>query len=167
MKQKIEDGILALLSAAPSGLSAPELRALLARRISQPTLWRYLDALRAGGFVTVEGRARATRYHAAMRTGLAALRSRRLHESVAHRLARDPALRDIARSRLRKLRDVNPHGRLYHDRWEELLDSPLPILLRALTEDSEQADSLRRESPFTVLVEPAQRRSVFETLRAD
>jgi hypothetical protein len=35
-----------------------------------------------------------------------------------------------------------------------------------MTESSEQADTLRKESPLTVLVTPGERRRVFETLRA-
>jgi hypothetical protein len=54
---------------------------------------------------------------------------------------------------------------VYHDRWEDLLDGPLPALLRTMTETSEQADALRKESPLTVLVTPEERRWVFETVR--
>jgi hypothetical protein len=95
----------------------------------------------------------------------AALRSRRLHETVAARLRRDPCLIAAARARLDLLREVNPHGRIYHDRWQDLLDGPLPAVLRMLTEDSEIADAMRKESPFTALVTPADRRHVLESLR--
>jgi hypothetical protein len=135
-------------------------------RVSQPTLWRILDGLRTEGRITVEGRARATRYHASDETGLSVLRSRRLHERAARRLAGDPSLRGVARERLQKLRQVNPHGRVYHDRWQALLDGPLPRLLRAMTEVSEQSDALRQESPFTALVTAEERRRVFESIRA-
>jgi len=47
-----------------------------------------------------------------------------------------------------------------------LLDGPLPALLRTMTEASEQADALRKESPFTVLVTPAERRRIFTDVRA-
>lgn len=158
--------VLRLLAVEPAGLRAPELVHLLRPRISQPTLWRILDGLRSEGGITVEGRGRATRYHSASRTDAAALRSLRLHQCAARRLAGDPALREVVRERLRKLREVNPHGRVYHDRWEALLDGPLPALLRTITESSEQADALRKESPITVLVTPEERRRVFESVRA-
>jgi hypothetical protein len=61
---------------------------------------------------------------------------------------------------------VEGRGRVYHDRWEALLDGPLPALLRTITENSEQAEALRKESPFTVLVTPRERRRVFEGIRA-
>jgi hypothetical protein len=92
--------------------------------------------------------------------------ARRLHEHVARRLVTEPALREVARARLQKLRTVNPHGHAYHDRWEALLDGPLPRLLQILPEDSEQANDLRRESPFTTLVDPAVRNRVYREVRA-
>ena len=166
MQKTLHDSVLQLLMSEPLGLSASRIRQLVRPRISQPTLWRILDRLRTEGRVTVEGRARATRYHACEATGLSALRSRRLHERAARRLAGDPALREVARERLQKLRQVNPHGRVYHDRWQALLDGPLPRLLRAMTEASEQSDAMRQESPLTVLVTAAERRRVFDSLRA-
>jgi len=166
MRPTPREQVLRLLAVEPAGLRAPELAHMLRPRVSQPTLWRILDGLRSEGRVTVEGRGRATRYHSASRTDAAALRSLRLHQCAARRLAGDPELRGAVRERLRKLRDVNPHGRVYHDRWQALLDGPLPALLRTITESSEQADALRKESPFTVLVTPEERRRVFENVRA-
>jgi hypothetical protein len=165
MQNSRKDRVLQLVMSEPLGLSEPRIRDLVRPRISQPTLWRILDGLRTEGRITVEGRARATRYHACEATDLSVLRSRRLHERAARRLAGDPELREVARERLQKLRQVNPHGRVYHDRWQALLDGPLPRLLRAMTEASEQSDAMRQESPFTVLVTEAERRRVFESIR--
>jgi hypothetical protein len=166
MKKSMQDSVLRLLMSEPLGLSAPRIRQLVRPRISQPTLWRILDGLRTAGRITAEGRARATRYHASEAATLSVLRSRRLHERAARRLAGDPALSEVARERLQKLRQVNPHGRVYHDRWQALLDGPLPRLLRAMTEASEQSDAMRQESPFTVLVTAEERRRVFDSMRA-
>jgi len=47
-----------------------------------------------------------------------------------------------------------------------LLDGPVPDLLQALTEESEQADAVRKESPFSILLSEAERRRVFEATRA-
>jgi hypothetical protein len=165
MQKTLQDSVLQLLMSEPLGLSAPRIRQLVRPRISQPTLWRILDGLRTEGRITVEGRARATRYHSRDETGLSVLRSRRLHERAARRLAGNPALREVARDRLEKLRQVNPHGRVYHDRWQALLDGPLPRLLRAMTEASEQSDAMRQESPLTGLVTAEERRRVFESIR--
>ena len=165
MQNSMKDMVLQLLMSEPLGLSEPRIRDLVRPRISQPTLWRILDGLRTEGRITVEGRARATRYHASETTSLSVLRSRRLHERAARRLAGDPALREVARKRLQKLRQVNPQGRVYHDHWQALLDGPLPRLLRAMTEPSEQSDALRQESPLTALVTAAERRRVFDSIR--
>lgn len=166
MQQTPREQVLRHLMVEPGGLRMPELIRRIRPRISQPTLWRVLDGLRAEGRIAVEGRGRATRYHATTRNDVAALRSLRLHQCAARRLASDPDLRRVARERLVKLRQVNPHGRAYHDRWNALIDGPLPALLRTMTEASEQADALRKESPFTVLVTPAERRRIFTDIRA-
>jgi DNA-binding PadR family transcriptional regulator len=164
MPGDLRDGILSVLSAEPDGLRAPELASRLPGRVSQPTLWRALDQLRNAGLVIVEGRARATRYHALVDLDRSALRSLRMHQIVARRIAADPALRSVAIDRLEQLRRVNPHGQPYHERWAALLEGPLPRLLRTLNEVSEQADALRQESPFTVLVPAVERRRVFDSI---
>jgi hypothetical protein len=166
MRPGTPDLVLQLLLTEARGLGEPEIRRRLRPEISQPTLWRVLNGLRAEGRIAVEGRARATRYHAVERTDLPTLRSRRLHQHVAERLARDPALRELARARLERLRHVNPHGRVYHDRWAELLDGPLPALLRTLTEPSAPSDDLRKESPFTTLLDATERDRLFRSVRA-
>ena len=166
VKTALEKRVLDMLLLHGDGLSAPEFLKRLRPRVSQPTLWRTLDSLRAQGVLIREGKARATRYHARKRTDLAVLRSRRMHESVAKRLLRDPALRVLALERLDKLRSANPHGRRYHDRWYELLQGPLVDVLRVMTEPSEVADVLRKESPMSALVLPAERQRIFDSTRA-
>jgi hypothetical protein len=166
MKTVLENKILNLLLLHIEGLSAPQLLAKLRPRISQPTLWRTLDTLRTRGALIREGTARATHYHARARTDLAVLRSRRMHESVAKRLLREPALREQALERLAKLRAANPHGRRYHDRWHEILQGPLVDAVRVMTESSEVADVLRKESPLSAFISPAERRRIFDSTRA-
>ena len=166
MRQISPEDVLKVLLTAPGGLRGPEILRRLAPKISQPTLWRVLKRLRSEGRVIVEGAARATRYHAAERKELPALRSLRMHEIVARRLVSDPRLLAVARDRLQWLRGVNPHGGVYHNRWQELLDGPLDRLLRNMLEPSEEASALRRESPFTTLVPRDQRKRVFESLRS-
>jgi hypothetical protein len=165
VKITLENKVLNLLLLHAEGLSAPQLLVQLRPRISQPTLWRTLDTMRSQGVLIREGKARATHYHARARTDLAVLRSRRIHESVAKRLLREPALRVHALERLAKLRAVNPHGRRYHDRWHELLQGPLVETLRVMTESSEAADALRKESPLSAFVSPAARQRIFNSTR--
>lgn len=161
--RSVEQQVLNLLAAYPKGMASPRLRAQLRPRISQPTLSRLLTALRARGLVMKNGSARATRYYlVGGRIAAAELRSRLLHEQVAEQLVRDPGLKAQALKRLELLRRVNPSGRAYHARWAELLEADLPKLLRTMTEDSERAAALRRESPFTVLYDPKLRRRIFQ-----
>ncbi len=158
----LESQLLALLAASPGGLKSPELGSQLRSHVSQPTLSRALTRLRARGRVVAVGEARARRYHLADgRIGMAEIRSRLLHASVARRLLAEPHLHEAARKRLGKLREVNPAGRVYHDRWAALLAEPMPKLLRVMAEDSAQAAALRRESPFTIFVPPKERTRIF------
>jgi hypothetical protein len=165
MKITVQNRVLSLLLLHGEGLSSPQLLASLRPRVSQPTLWRALDTLRTQGALIREGKARATHYHARARTDLAVLRSRRMHESVAKQLLREPALRVQALERLAKLRAANPHGRRYHDRWHELLQGPLVDVVRVMTEVSEVADVLRKESPLSAFVSPAERQRIFDSTR--
>jgi hypothetical protein len=158
----LRNEIVALLASAPDGLSAPQILAGLGNRISQPTLSRRLTDLRAHGRVVAVGKARATRYfYTGSRVELAAVRSRMLHERIARRVVRDPALLTQVRRRLKQLSKVNPSGRVYHQQWGELLDADLPSLLRTMVAESERSDALRKESPFTVLATPEDRKQVF------
>lgn len=92
------------------------------------------------------------------------LRSRQLHQAVAHKLIRDPGLLEFASARLDKPRAANPSARRYHARWNDLIAGPRTNRLRALTEDSESAADLRKESPFTTLLAPDERKRVLQRL---
>jgi hypothetical protein len=142
-------------------MGSDAIRQALDNVVSQPTLSRRLAALRRQGRVAAVGRARATRYRL---TGSAHtlhdLRSLLYHQRIADRLARDPALRKLARARLQFLRQINPAGLAYHDQWERLLDGPLHTLLREMVAESAAADALRQESPFTPLITEDDRKDV-------
>jgi len=161
-KEGLKQQIIGYLAAAADGLGSTALRDRMRPRISQPTLSRVLTELRSRGLVMATGRGRATRYHlVGGRRSLAELRSRLLHQSVAARLLEDPALLRKAHTRLARLREVNPAGARYHDRWEQLLNDSLPELLRAISDSGPEAALLRKESPLTVLVRPDDRRKIF------
>lgn len=160
---KLEDLVVGHLASAPEGLGSAALCERLG--ISQPSLSRLLKGLKGRGLVQAEGRARNTRYHlVGGRRGLAALRSRRLHELVARKLVGHPELLERVKQRLQSLSQSNPTGNPYHCAWAELIDSSFPGLLRKMSEDSSEADLLRKESPFTVLITPGDRLKVFQML---
>lgn len=167
----LEHDLVALLAAAPRSASRAELESRLPYPVSQPTLARALLRLRERGELVVEGEARARRYrYAGGRMRVAELRSRRLHEAVARRLVREPTLIDVAERRLAALARANPRGHAYHLRWKALISDRTPEgqarLLRVMTEDSEVAATLRRESPFTVLIPKRQREQIFREFAA-
>ena len=156
--------ILSILATRSSGATAAELRSLLRSHPSQPTLSRRLTELRASGEVVVVGRGPATRYQIATGSDLSRLRSRLLHEAVAMKLLRRPDLVDRATNRLALLRKSNPSARRHHDRWRDLLAGPRTALLRAMTENSDSASDLRKESPMTVLLDPKERERALSQL---
>lgn len=69
------------------------------------------------------------------------------------------------RVRLQRIHAANPAGDIYHRRWEALLSGLLHELLRSMTEDGEQADVLRKESPLTFVMTPEQRRALYLQFR--
>jgi len=147
----------------PDGSSAPVLCGLLG--VSQPKLSRMLRRLQARGLILAEGQARSRRYHLiGGRPGLAALRRRRLHEIIAYKLVDHPEMLDQARERLVAISESNAAGRPYHEQWLELMQGPRHRLLRKMTEDSEEADLLRKESPFTALIDADERQELFQRL---
>jgi len=160
----IDEELIHLLAAHPAGLDATALREALSSHPSQPTLARRLLDLRARGKLIAQGKGRATRYLLASGNELPKLRSRLLHEAVAHKLIRQPGLLALAQSRLEKLRASNPSARRYHSRWSELISGPRTELLRALTEDSDSAADLRQESPFSTLLATDERKRVLQRL---
>ncbi|MGD1057067.1 MAG: hypothetical protein ABR992_06580 [Solirubrobacteraceae bacterium] len=83
------------------------------------------------------------------------------HHAVAARLSR-PMVEE-ARHVLFRWREQGRIDERYADRWEQLLERPLPEVRRALVEESQEADDLRQSSPFAgVLSEPERLRILRE-----
>jgi Fe2+ or Zn2+ uptake regulation protein len=141
--------ILGLLAMNPGGLSASELRTQIRPQVSQPTLWRRLDELRAAGRVRMIGHGRSTRYVGATSGhAIADLRSKALHKEVGKKLLRQPQLLEVARRRLEKMRVATPYAQVYVERWEHLLSGPIEYVLQVLGADDEDSSALRHASPF-------------------
>jgi len=155
---QIERQIIGLLALRPDGLSARELRAECKPGISQPTLWRRLESLRARGKVSQIGRGRSTRY-VALSSGheIADLRSRALHIEVGKKLLRQPKLVEKARSKLGEMKLALPYAKSYLDQWESLLDGPIEGVLQVLGAEDERAKALRHTSPFAGLLSERER----------
>jgi hypothetical protein len=90
-------------------------------------------------------------------------RSLAYHRAVAGRL-RKPMVEE-ARHVLFRWRDQRRIDERYADRWEQLLNQPLPEIRRALVDESQDYDDLRQNSPFAgLLSEPERRRIVREVV---
>ena len=68
-----------------------------------------------------------------------------------------------ARHVLYRWREQGRIDERYADRWERLLERPIPEIRRALVDESQEASDLRQSSPFAgQLSEPERRRIVRE-----
>jgi len=90
-------------------------------------------------------------------------RSLAYHRGVAGRL-RKPMVEE-ARHVLSRWRDQGRIDERYAERWEQVLNKPLPEIRNALVDESLDSDDLRQTSPFAgVLSEPERRRIVREVI---
>jgi hypothetical protein len=95
-------------------------------------------------------------------------RSLALHERVAAKLERDPALLDVARDNLERWLRTTDSASLLE--WRHLLDvTSLAALLELLRSRDERAIRLRQSSPFAGLLTPDEREQIlrqYESRRA-
>lgn len=154
----LEQQILRNLALHPAGLAAQELQSAIRPRVSQPTLWRRIDRLRAMGRIRAIGRGRATRYVSQDSDhSISDMRSKALHIAVGRKLIRNPRLVDDARRRLRRMYQSTPYARSYLDRWDELLTGPVEDVLRVFGADDEESRALRHVSPFAGILREDER----------
>jgi hypothetical protein len=79
----------------------------------------------------------------------------RISLEIARQIARELAARpewiDQARENLARWRTINANApallRCYAE-WEELLGQPIPVVVQALTAETEEGQRLRQNSPF-------------------
>ena len=106
-------------------------------------------------------RIREPRVHTNIAHDRASARGLVYHQAVASRLRR-PMVEE-ARYVLHRWREQGRIDERYADRWEQLLERPLPEIRRALVQEGQEADDLRQNSPFAgMLSEPEHRRIVHE-----
>jgi hypothetical protein len=78
--------------------------------------------------------------------------------AVAQRLNRPMA--QEAQYVLYRWREQGQIDERYADRWEQLLERPLPEIRRALVDERQEADDLRQNSPFAGLLSEPERRRI-------
>jgi hypothetical protein len=89
------------------------------------------------------------------------VRSHALHDAVATKLERDPALIDVARKNLTRWLCVTPAPAWLE--CQQLLETtPLTELTTLLRSRDERANRLRQSSPFAGLLTPQERRAIFD-----
>ncbi|MBD7919378.1 helix-turn-helix domain-containing protein [Cellulomonas sp. Sa3CUA2] len=94
-------------------------------------------------------------------------RSLHLAYAIAGKLVQDPALVDVARQNLERMRARHTRGRpaQWLAQWQELLDGPLDELLIALTSPSQRSRELRQNSPFAGVLTDDERRAALASTR--
>ena len=95
-------------------------------------------------------------------------RSLAMHCLIARKIAHDPQLLEIARSNLsawKRSRTTAERPR-YLDEWERVLRRPWPEIAAFITSTSAEAARLRQSSPFAGVLDPVERRRVYEAFRA-
>ncbi|MBF0688540.1 MAG: helix-turn-helix domain-containing protein [Cellulomonas sp.] len=94
-------------------------------------------------------------------------RSLHLAYAIAGKLVQDPALVDVARQNLERMRARHTRGRpaQWLAQWQELLDGPLDELLIVLTSPSQRSRELRQNSPFAGVLTDDERRAALASTR--
>jgi len=98
---------------------------------------------------------------------LAELRSLAYHAEIAARLSRGEV--DVARAlaRVRRMRERELAGETYLDAWERLLTGPRDALCTAIVRDDEEMRALRQSTPFTGVLQPAERLAIWRRVRQE
>jgi hypothetical protein len=90
------------------------------------------------------------------------LRSQFMHQRAAEYLREDPSKIQTILERLEFIRQVTPRSGPYFDKWEQLLNGPLPELIAKMTEMSEEASDLRKASPCLIILTHEDRNEAFQ-----
>jgi hypothetical protein len=95
-------------------------------------------------------------------------RSLAMHCLIARKVSRSPELIEVARRNLaawRQARSAAERPR-WMDEWDSILRRPWPQIAALLTSTSQKAARLRQSSPFAGVLDPAERRRVYDAFRA-
>ncbi len=95
------------------------------------------------------------------------LRSLALHAAIARKVRGHPELIDRARANLERwMAAADDGGRAVLEEWRGLLDLPVADLLRVMVDWNEAAIRLRQSSPFAGILNPSERKAIYEAFRA-
>ena len=88
-----------------------------------------------------------------------------LHRALANKLRADPkAVLDVVPDNLARLRARlrSPIGQKWVDRWAELVDSPVDLLILGMLADTPEGRELRQNSPFAGVLTQGERVAAIE-----
>jgi hypothetical protein len=94
-------------------------------------------------------------------------RSLALHCKIAQKISRDQSLLEIPRRNLERWsRRASGEAPGFITEWQDILDKPWPQIAAFITGCSENAIRLRQSSPFAGVLDPQERKRIYEAFRA-
>lgn len=95
------------------------------------------------------------------------IRSLAMHAVIAQKIERDPSLLAIARANLQRWRERKAGSTpAWLEEWQEILRLPWPDIATIITAPDENATRLRQSSPFAGVLTSAERKKIYDALRA-
>lgn len=93
-------------------------------------------------------------------------RSLAMHCKIAQKISRDQSLLEIPQRNLaRWRRRASGEVPKYIAEWQEILEKPWPQVMTFMTDCSEKATRLRQSSPFAGVLDPRERKQIYEAFR--
>ncbi len=94
-------------------------------------------------------------------------RSLALHCKIAQKISNDRRLLDIPRRNLERWSNrTSGEPPKFITEWQNILDEPWPQVSAFITSCSEKAIRLRQSSPFAGVLDPQERKRIYEAFRA-
>jgi len=94
-------------------------------------------------------------------------RSLALHCKIARKISKNQSLLEIPRRNLERWsRRASGEAPKYIAEWQDILDKPWSQVAAFMTDFSEKAIRLRQSSPFAGVLEPQERKRIYEAFRA-
>ena len=94
-------------------------------------------------------------------------RSLALHCKIAHKINKDQSLLKIPERNLwRWSQRSSDHIPQYIKEWQQILAQPWPNIAAFMTSCTEKATRLRQSSPFAGVLDPLERKRIYEAFRA-
>jgi hypothetical protein len=129
----------------------------------------YRKRKKAGGYKQVSGWAAVQPFEVMVYSDhrLLDARSLALHCRIASKISRNPDLLAIPRRNLQRWKQ-RAAGKTpkYLLEWGTVLDQPWPAIAIFITSGSEKAERLRQSSPFAGVLDPEERKRIYDAFRA-